>query len=224
MLLPRYLAAVLLLFTPFAIAGATPVLQSDCQLAQIATAKQLPQRGMATWLAWQDDGSGMQLSSSDQLTAASSVLPSPSCARVENLTNHRSVVLLIDRKSPADSFGLLQLNTGAAQTLGITATTPVEVSDLAVATLNASAPDIAAQVVEEHFLWSSGYPSTRTAEAAWQDARRAGIAKLQIVPGLDQGNWAYRLRLGPLPSTLSPSILAQTLRHAGFSFHAIEND
>ncbi|WP_308388508.1 hypothetical protein [Acidithiobacillus sp. AMEEHan] len=213
--------ALLLVYTPLAMAN-TPILQSDCQLTNSIAITPPSLRGMATWLAWQDDGSGMQASSEKELTAASSVLPSPSCALVENLTNHRRVAVLIDEKSPSGSFGLLQLGSGAARALDIFAATPIEVTGLAAAA-DASVPELPV-TSDQHYLWSAAYSSARVAQVLWEKMQRAGIAKTQIAPGIDHGSWAYRLRLGPLPSNLSPSILAQTLRHAGFPFHTSENE
>ena len=222
MIVLRLATALLLVYVPVAMA-ATPVLQSACQLADSRATPHPPLRGMATWLAWQDNGSRMQSSPEKELTAASSVLPSPSCALVENLTNHRRVAVLIDQKSPPGSFGLLQLGSGAARALDIFATTPIAVAGLAAAAADAAAPTMAA-TSDQHYLWSAAYSSIHMAQMAWEKTQRAGIAKTQIAPGIDHGSWAYRLRLGPLPSGLSPSILAQTLRHAGFPFHTSENE
>ncbi len=204
---------------------ASPVLQSACTLAQApSSGASRPQRGMATWLAWQDsdDGDFLPLSR-QQLTAASPVLPIPSCARVTNLSNARAVVVLVDQRSPTHSYGLLQLGNAAAEALDIHAATPIELQDLAPAAADASAPALA-RVEKKNFLWSAAYANSIQAEQHLLAAKQAGLGELRIAPGLINGDWSYRLRLGPLPDAISPAILAKTLRKAGLDFHTSEND
>jgi rare lipoprotein A len=206
-------------------AGASTILQSACTLTQAASsASSPPQRGMATWLAWEDNEDGnINPLSNAQLTAASPVLPIPSCARVTNLVNARAVVVLIDQRSPAHSYGLLQLGNAAAEALDIHAATPIELQDLAPAATDASEP-VLARVEKKNFLWSAAYANSIQAEQHLLATKRAGLAELRIAPGLINGEWSYRLRLGPLPDAISPAILAQTLRKAGLDFHTSEND
>ncbi|MEL5847915.1 MAG: hypothetical protein U7M05_00925 [Candidatus Igneacidithiobacillus chanchocoensis] len=204
---------------------ASPILQSACTLAQTpSSAASPPRRGMATWLAWQDNDDGdFTPLSREQLTAASSTLPIPSCARVTNLSNSRTVVVLIDQRSPAHSFGLLQLGSAAAEALDIHSATPIELQDLAPAAANTSAPALA-RVEKKNFLWSTQYANSLRAEQHLLAAKQAGLGELRVAPGLINGDWSYRLRLGPLPDAISPAILAKTLRKAGLDFRTSEND
>lgn len=198
-----------------------PIVQSACELAPGPASATAPQRGIATWYGWNASESGTNALSSTQLTAASATLPVPSCARITNLSNQISIVALIDRKSPKDSYGLLQLGAGAAAALGVEHSTPIAVSDIAPAATNATAPELETNDNTAHYLWTAAYSGAISAASALYEARHAGIASLCIVLGLEHGAWAYRLRLGPLPANLSPTILAQTLQHAGFDFHTL---
>ena len=206
-------------------AVAAPILQSACAVAQQMSANSSPpQRGMATWLAWQDEGDdAVTPSSSEQLRAASAVLPIPSCARITNLANGRSVVVLIDQRSPARSYGLVQLGNAAADALRVRAATPIELQGLAPAAPDATVPTLA-HADKKIYLWSPRYSTTMQAELQLRQAKHDGLHTLRIAPGLSDGHWSYRLRLGPLPVGLSATILAKTLSRSGWKFQTSEND
>ncbi len=89
-------------------------------------------RGIASWY---DTGSSSTVTAMGtafhdrQLNAASRTLPLPSCVRVTNLQNGRSVLLLVDDRGPFVAGRILDLSVGAAHALGMVAqgTTPVRI-------------------------------------------------------------------------------------------------
>jgi rare lipoprotein A len=64
-----------------------------------------------------------------QMTAASRTLPLPSCVRVTNLKNGRSIVVLVDDRGPFVSGRIMDMSYGAASRLGMLSrgTTPVHI-------------------------------------------------------------------------------------------------
>ncbi len=89
-------------------------------------------RGIASWY---DIGSSSTVTAmgtafhDHQLSAASRTLPLPSCVRVTNLQNGRSVLVLVDDRGPFVAGRIMDLSVGAAHALGMVAqgTTPVRV-------------------------------------------------------------------------------------------------
>ncbi len=84
---------------------------------------------------------------SDQLLAASKVLPLPSIVRVTNLENGNSATLRVNERGPFVNSRLIDVSSAAAKTLGMTGQSKVQVQVLAEqstavknATLGSAAP------------------------------------------------------------------------------------
>ncbi|MHB0889352.1 septal ring lytic transglycosylase RlpA family protein [Acidithiobacillus sp.] len=78
-------------------------------------------RGTASWYGW-ESGTVTAMGTAFRpraLTAASRTLPLPCCARVTNLDNGRSVVVLVDDRGPFVAGRIMDLSYGAAQVLGM---------------------------------------------------------------------------------------------------------
>ncbi|MDE2121635.1 MAG: septal ring lytic transglycosylase RlpA family protein, partial [Betaproteobacteria bacterium] len=104
--------------------------------------------GTASWYGWE---SGKTTSMGTYFnprafTAASRVLPLPTCVEVTNLRNGRSALVLVNDRGPFVDSRIMDLSYGAAKALGVTATgtAPVRIVALAPEQLQ-SAPAEALQ-------------------------------------------------------------------------------
>ena len=80
--------------------------------------------GTASWYGWESGTTtsmGTRFSPRD-FSAASRVLPLPTCVQVTNLDNGLSALVLVNDRGPFVSGRLLDLSMGAAQALGVTRT------------------------------------------------------------------------------------------------------
>lgn len=80
--------------------------------------------GTASWYGWESGSTtAMGTRFNPRLfSAASRVLPLPSCVQVTNLDNGRSALVLINDRGPFVDSRILDLSYGAAQALGVTRT------------------------------------------------------------------------------------------------------
>lgn len=89
------------------------------------------ERGTASWYGWESGSTtamGVRFTPRE-FTAASRVLPLPTCVQVTNLDNGRSALVLVNDRGPFVDGRLLDLSYGAATALGVaaTGTAPVRV-------------------------------------------------------------------------------------------------
>ncbi|MBU6441670.1 MAG: septal ring lytic transglycosylase RlpA family protein, partial [Betaproteobacteria bacterium] len=104
--------------------------------------------GTASWYGW-ESGKTTSMGSSFNpraFTAASRVLPLPTCVEVTNLRNGRSALVLVNDRGPFVDSRVMDLSYGAAKALGVTATgtAPVRIVALAPGALQAGPADVAA--------------------------------------------------------------------------------
>ncbi|MCK9188732.1 septal ring lytic transglycosylase RlpA family protein [Acidithiobacillus sp.] len=90
------------------------------------------ENGIASWYDQQSSSAVTAMGTAfhaRQMTAASRTLPLPSCVRVTNLKNGRSVVVLVDDRGPFVSGRIMDMSYGAASQLGMLnqGTTPVHI-------------------------------------------------------------------------------------------------
>ncbi len=80
--------------------------------------------GTASWYGWESGSTtAMGTRFNPRLfSAASRVLPLPSCVQVTNLDNGRSALVLVNDRGPFVDSRILDLSYGAAQALGVTRT------------------------------------------------------------------------------------------------------
>ena len=90
------------------------------------------ENGIASWYDRQSSSDVTAMGTAfhaRQMTAASRTLPLPSCVRVTNLKNVRSIVVLVDDRGPFVSGRIMDMSYGAASRLGMLSrgTTPVHI-------------------------------------------------------------------------------------------------
>ena len=91
--------------------------------------------GTASWYGW-ESGTTTSMGSHFNpraFTAASRVLPLPTCVEVTNLRNGRSALVLVNDRGPFVDSRVMDLSYGAAKALGVTATGTAPVRIVALA-------------------------------------------------------------------------------------------
>ena len=89
------------------------------------------EQGVASWYGW-ESGSTTSMGTRfapREFTAASRVLPLPTCVQVTNLDNGRSALVLVNDRGPFADGRILDLSYGAATALGVarTGTAPIRI-------------------------------------------------------------------------------------------------
>jgi len=202
-------------------------------------------RGVASWYGW-ESGSTTSMGTPFRpraYTAASRTLPLPTCARVTNLSNGRSVVVLVNDRGPFVDGRVMDLSYGAANALGIVdqGTAPIQIVALngpGAPTLGQAAPSAAAprpmpaipsaapatgaQAPElnppaENFLQTGAFAALNNAIRERDRLQAAGIHGVLIVPGYVHDQEYYKVQIGPLPAGVAPGALMEQLQRMGFS-------
>ena len=122
--------------------------------------------GTASWYGWE---SGKTTSMGTYFnprafTAASRVLPLPTCVEVTNLRNGRSALVLVNDRGPFVDSRVMDLSYGAAKALGVTATgtAPVRIVALAHDRVQDAAPPSAAPPAPAAAVPSPGVAPAQT--------------------------------------------------------------
>ena len=101
--------------------------------------------GTASWYGWESGRTTAMGTyfNPRAFTAASRVLPLPTCVEVTNLRNGRSVLVLVDDRGPFVDSRVMDLSYGAAKALGMTSsgTAPVRIVALAPGVLQSNPSD-----------------------------------------------------------------------------------
>ena len=197
-------------------------------------------RGLASWYGW-ESGSTTAMGTPFRpraFSAASRDLPLPTCARVTNLSNGRSIVVLVNDRGPFVDGRALDLSYGAAHALGMAGqgTAPVQIVALAPAatppaitaggtsTTVASlpmAPEI--PVPSQSFLQTGAFSQVNNATRERDRLLKAGIHGVLIVPGLVKGQPYYKVQIGPLPDGITAVKVITELKQMGFhDFYSVE--
>jgi rare lipoprotein A len=202
-------------------------------------------RGVASWYGW-ESGSTTSMGTPFRpraYTAASRTLPLPTCARVTNLSNGRSVVVLVNDRGPFVDGRVMDLSYGAANALGIVdqGTAPIQIVALngpgaptqgqaapsaaaprPMPAIPSAAPATGAQAPElnppaENFLQTGAFAVLNNAIRERDRLQAAGIHGVLIVPGYVHDQEYYKVQIGPLPAGVAPGALMEQLQRMGFS-------
>lgn len=195
-------------------------------------------RGLASWYGW-ESGSTTSMGTAFRpraYTAASRVLPLPTCARVTNLGNGRSIVVLVNDRGPFVDGRSMDLSYGAAAALGMTkqGTAPVEIFALApssgiVTGTTVSSPASGNQAPNgqeqptQTYLQTGAFQSLNHATVERNRLHAAGFRDVLIVPGLVKGQTYYKVQVGPLPDNIAAVKAVAAMKKMGFhDFYPVE--
>jgi rare lipoprotein A len=181
-------------------------------------------RGVASWYGPKFHGrptSSGEIFDMHQFTAAHRSLPLPTYARVTNLSNGRSVTVRINDRGPFKDNRLIDLSFAAARELDMinVGTTQVEVVAL-------SSPDggPGAQVIQTQgvFLQLGAFGQRQNALSLLRQLRQHNVDQAHIHSSSPaDGDFVYRVRIGPLASADDADLLAAELVLLGFESHRV---
>ena len=207
---------------PLSSTGNKPYVVFGKHYVPLKTNKGFRQKGVASWYGKKFHGK--RTSSGEpydmyKMTAAHTVLPIPSYAKVKNLSNGRSVIVRVNDRGPFKHNRAMDLSYAAALKLDVveTGTAPVEIIAIGE---NASAGKnkvFLPSSEQRVFIQLGAYSNQDAAYSIRQRLLADGYTDI-VVNRVERGNHRiYRVRLGPLMNQSDLDFLLGDLHHAGYS-------
>jgi len=166
------------------------------------------ERGVASWYGKKFHGkptSSGAIYDMHAMTAAHKTLPLPTRVRVRNLTNGRSVIVLVNDRGPFVDNRIIDLSYAAARRLDMIrdGTAMVEIEALAEATRAAAAPvgplTPPGAATDVHlFLQVGAFGERANAQQLLERLQAGGFANAVIRTDTSRVAPIYRVRLGPI--------------------------
>lgn len=195
-------------------------------------------RGLASWYGW-ESGSKTSMGTPFRpraYTAASRDLPLPTCARVTNLSNGRSIVVLVNDRGPFVDGRSMDLSYGAASALGMTrqgtaavqivALAPCNITPTGVNNSEASPTTMHTQEIQgptQTYLQTGAFKVLNHATLERNRLYAAGFRDVLVVPGLVKGQQYYKVQVGPLPDGVAAVQAVAAMKKMGFhDFYPVE--
>lgn len=206
---------------PLSSTGNKPYVVFGKHYVPLKTNKGFRQKGVASWYGKKFHGK--RTSSGEpydmyKMTAAHTVLPIPSYAKVTNISNGRSVIVRVNDRGPFKHNRAMDLSYAAALKLDVveTGTAPVEI--IAVGENAAVSKNKTLTSAEQRvFIQLGAYSNQHAAYSIQQRLLADGYTDI-VVNRVEQGNHSiYRVRLGPLKNQGDLDFLLADLHHAGYS-------
>jgi rare lipoprotein A len=208
---------------PLSATGNKPYVVFGKSYAPLASARGFRQRGVASWYGKQFHGrrtSSGETYDMYAMSAAHTVLPIPSYARVTNLGNGRSVVVRVNDRGPFKSSRVMDLSYAAAYRLGMIAdgTALVEIS--AIDPSARQAPPAATAVKTEGaglYIQVGAFANRQSASRLQGELHRQGYDDAFISNARRGQTSLFRVRLGPLNSVEYADARLARLQETGFA-------
>lgn len=187
----------------------------------LASSEGYLERGIASWYGPTFHGESTSMGEQYDMyamTAAHKTLPLPAYARVTNLSNGRSVVVRINDRGPFAKNRIIDLSYTAAAKLGMIkeGTALVEVR-----TLQPGGDDSLRRADETPpqtlYLQAGAFSDEQNAHRLAERLRAGGIANAFVRAPLGEEPRVFRVRAGPVESTVEFDRLAARLAKLGVS-------
>ncbi len=207
---------------PLSATGNKPYVVFGKHYVPLKTNKGFRQKGVASWYGKKFHGKRTSSGESYdmyKMTAAHTVLPIPSYAKVRNLSNGRSVIVRVNDRGPFKHNRAMDLSYAAALKLDVVdkGTAPVEIiaiSDNAPAKENTMLLPSPEQQV---FIQLGAYSNQAAAYSIQKRLLADGFTNT-VVNRVEQGSHRiYRVRLGPFKDQGDLDFLLGDLHHAGYN-------
>ncbi len=219
---------------PLSRTGNKPYVVFGKSYIPLKSSKGFRQKGTASWYGKKFHGkktSSGEVYDMYKMTAAHTVLPIPSYARVTNLKNGRSVIVRVNDRGPFKHNRAMDLSYAAALKLDVvnTGTAPVEIvsigesadagSEKSTRTTASVAASDARQVAPGEsriFIQLGAYSNQETALSLRKSLLAAGYSNAKI-SYFNQGQInMYRVRIGPIEGSGDADFILADLHHAGY--------
>jgi rare lipoprotein A len=192
----------------------------------LPTARGYDERGIASFYGSKFHGyktSNLEDYDMYKFTAASTVLPLPSYARVTNLQNGKSVIVRVNDRGPFHEDRVIDLSYAAAVKIGIwpkgTGLVEVQGIDPSAPADEEAPPPPVVPPPSEHtpgiYLQVGAFADPANAERVAEQLRSANFAPVQVVDATIGGRLVHRVRVGPLADVDSADRVTTQIEQMG---------
>lgn len=188
------------------------------------------QKGVASWYGKQFHG--RRTSSGEPydmyaMTAAHTVLPLPTYARVTNVANGKSVIVKVNDRGPFKSSRVMDLSYAAAWRLDMvrSGTALVEITAIGENTRAAAQQSgVVEQVRSGLYIQIGAFANPDAARQLQQRLNRDGYRDASVGKAVSADKQLHRVRLGPLESREQGDALLASLHASGYPQARLVNE
>ncbi|MGB5224975.1 MAG: septal ring lytic transglycosylase RlpA family protein [Arenicellales bacterium] len=179
------------------------------------------QKGTASWYGKKFHGK--RTSSGEpydmyKMTAAHTVLPIPSYAKVKNLENGRSVIVRVNDRGPFKHNRVMDLSYAAALKLDVVRSGTGRVEIISIGENTPARQKMSEASGEaQAFIQLGAYSNQDTAYRLQQRLQSDGYTDVAVNRIEQRGLNLYRVRLGPLEKAGDVDFMLADLHHAGYN-------
>lgn len=206
---------------PLSATGNKPYVVFGKRYVPLKSNKGFRQKGIASWYGKKFHGK--RTSSGEpydmyKMTAAHTVLPIPSYAKVKNLENGRSVIVRVNDRGPFKHNRVMDLSYAAALKLDVVRSGTGRVEIISIGE-NIPARQNMSKVSGEAqaFIQLGAYSNQDTAYRLQQRLQSDGYTDVAVNRIEQRGLNLYRVRLGPLEKAGDVDFMLADLHHAGYN-------
>ena len=206
---------------PLSATGNKPYVVFGKTYVPLKSNKGFRQKGTASWYGKKFHGK--RTSSGEpydmyKMTAAHTVLPIPSYAKVTNLVNGRSVIVRVNDRGPFKHNRVMDLSYAAALKLDVvrSGTGRVEIISIGENTpARQNKPEASGEA--QAFIQLGAYSNQDTAYRLQRRLQSDGYTDVAVNRIEQRGLNLYRVRLGPLKKAGDVDFMLADLHHAGYN-------
>lgn len=206
---------------PLSDTGNKPYAVFGRQYVPLKSNKGFRQKGKASWYGKKFHGkrtSSGEAYDMYKMTAAHTVLPIPSYAKVTNLKNGRSVIVKVNDRGPFKHNRVMDLSYAAALKLDIVKTGTGRVEIIAIGeSIPASPVHPVDSGQPQVFIQLAAYSNQNSAYHLQKSLQSGGYADVTVNHIVQSGLSLYRVRLGPLEKSGDVDFILGDLHHAGYT-------
>jgi len=210
---------------PLSATGNKPYVVFGKRYVPLKSSKGFRQKGTVSWYGKKFHGkrtSSGEAYDMYKMTAAHTVLPLPSYARVTNLKNGRSVVVRINDRGPFKHDRVMDLSYVAALKLDVVKSGTAEVKIVAIGENSSTSTP---QAIEPRqptsgealmFIQLGAFSNQDAAYDLQKRLRKAGYHGVKVSSFTQSQIELYRVRIGPLLQSGDADFILGDLQHAGY--------
>ena len=206
---------------PLSATGNKPYVVFGKRYVPLKSNKGFRQKGIASWYGKKFHGK--RTSSGEpydmyKMTAAHTVLPIPSYAKVKNLENGRSVIVRVNDRGPFKHNRVMDLSYAAALKLDVVRSGTGRVEIISIGENIPARQNISKVSGEaQAFIQLGAYSNQDTAYRLQQRLQSDGYTDVAVNRIVQRGLNLYRVRLGPLEKAGDVDFMLADLHHAGYN-------
>ncbi|GBE07909.1 rare lipoprotein A precursor [bacterium BMS3Abin11] len=210
---------------PLSATGNKPYVVFGKRYLPLKSSNGFRQKGTASWYGKKFHGkrtSSGEAYDMYKMTAAHTILPLPSYARVTNLKNGRSVVVRVNDRGPFKHDRVMDLSYVAALKLGVVKSGTADVEIVAISEDSSTS---AARAIETRktasgeslmFIQLGAFSNQDAAYSLQKRLREAGYHGVKVSSFTQSQIELYRVRIGPLLQSVDADFMLGDLQHAGY--------